>query len=253
MDVDTAELFAATDRSLVRFSVPPRPAGATSAARLPGWVSSSPTNLRAIARENPDLTGVIDRRDFNASEGNQRLLDDNTLARLVSILSEQRLGLADVQPDILGRSYEYLIRKFAERGSSAVLHSHRCGLPPRPHPGPRTRRRGLRPRPAAPWACSSRPTAPPEKLAALGKPLADLRPDDEPNPIHLYRQELQADNVAAGKMNAFIHDIRADIRQGNTMRSPLFLDPDGSLRRFRKIAADPMWNQEGHARRTLRQ
>ena len=74
--------------------------------------------LRTIARENPDLAGVIDRRGFNATEGNQRLLDDNTLARLVSILSEQRLPLSDMQPDLLG-AYEYLIRKFAERGSSA--------------------------------------------------------------------------------------------------------------------------------------
>jgi type I restriction enzyme M protein len=76
-------------------------------------------NLHAITRENPDLNGVIDRRDFNATEGNQRLLDDNTLASLLNILSEQRLGLGDVQPDIIGRAYEYLIRKFAEKGSSA--------------------------------------------------------------------------------------------------------------------------------------
>src|SRR5690606_13454714 len=76
-------------------------------------------NLRAIAEGNSLLQGVINRRDFNATEGNQRVLDDDTLARLVGILSEQRLGLADVQPDILGRAYEYLIRKFAEKGSSA--------------------------------------------------------------------------------------------------------------------------------------
>ncbi|MEZ4682479.1 MAG: hypothetical protein R2932_50560 [Caldilineaceae bacterium] len=41
----------------------------------------------------PTLNGVIDRRDFNATEGNQRILDDETLARLVDILSQQRLGL----------------------------------------------------------------------------------------------------------------------------------------------------------------
>ncbi|MCB0160758.1 MAG: N-6 DNA methylase, partial [Caldilineaceae bacterium] len=84
-----------------------------------------------------------------------------------------------------------------------------------------------------------------QKLAdALGKPVAALTPDDDPNPILLYGQELQADNVAAAKMNAFIHDMRADVRQGNTMRNPLFLNEDGSLRRFGKIGANPMWNQD---------
>ena len=36
------------------------------------------------------------------------------------MLSQHRLGLDDVEPDILGRAYEYLIRKFAEgQGQSA--------------------------------------------------------------------------------------------------------------------------------------
>lgn len=36
------------------------------------------------------------------------------------MLSEHRLGLADVEPDILSRVYEYLLRKFSEgAGSSA--------------------------------------------------------------------------------------------------------------------------------------
>ena len=36
----------------------------------------------------------------------------------------------------------------------------------------------------------------------------------------------------------------ADVRQGNTLRNPLFLNEDGSLRRFDKLAANPMWNQD---------
>ena len=202
-------------------------------------------NLRAIARENPDLAGVIDRRDFNATEGNQRVLDDNTLARLIDILSEQRLGLRDVQPDLIGRAYEYLIRKFAERGSSAgefftpTRWASDCL-----YPGPGRRRRGLRPhgrqrRPAHQGALRHR-----AKVAArLGKAVEELAPADVQHPVQLFGQELQADNVAAAKMNAFIHDLDADIRQGNTMRAPAFVNPDGSLRRFRRMAANPMWNQ----------
>src|SRR5260370_8017862 len=48
--------------------------------------------------------------------------DDGRLASLVQVLnnSDYRLGLDDVEPDILGRAYEYLLRKFAEsQGQSA--------------------------------------------------------------------------------------------------------------------------------------
>ena len=34
--------------------------------------------------------------------------------------------------------------------------------------------------------------------------------------------------------------MRADVRQGNTLRNPLFLNEDGSLRRFKKLGANPM-------------
>ncbi len=72
------------------------------------------THLRAIADANPLLKGIIDRVDFNATTHGQRDLDDDRLSALVEAISAKRLGLKDVEPDIIGRSYEYLIRKFAE-------------------------------------------------------------------------------------------------------------------------------------------
>src|SRR5712691_6580409 len=76
--------------------------------------------MRAVARENPRLQGVIDVVDFNATTAGQRIVDDQRLAALVQVLNRYRLGLDDVEPDILGRAYEYLLRKFAEgQGQSA--------------------------------------------------------------------------------------------------------------------------------------
>jgi type I restriction enzyme M protein len=63
---------------------------------------------------------VLDRRDFNATEAGQRLLEDESLARLMEILNQHRLGLNDVEPDILGRNYEYLLRKSAEGGGQSA-------------------------------------------------------------------------------------------------------------------------------------
>ena len=78
------------------------------------------THLRASADENPSLKGIIDRVDFNATTHGQRDIADDRLSDLIERISEKRLGLADVEPDIIGRSYEYLIRKFAEGSVSSA-------------------------------------------------------------------------------------------------------------------------------------
>ena len=38
------------------------------------------------------------------------------------MLNKYRLGLRDVEPDILGRAYEYLLRKFAEGQGQSVAN-----------------------------------------------------------------------------------------------------------------------------------
>jgi type I restriction enzyme M protein len=78
------------------------------------------TYLRAIADENVLLKGIIDRVDFNATTHGVRDIDDNRLSNLIERISEKRLGLGDVEADIIGRSYEYLIRKFAEGGGQSA-------------------------------------------------------------------------------------------------------------------------------------
>ena len=78
------------------------------------------TYLRAIADANPLLKGIIDRIDFNATTHGQRDIDDDRLTNLIEAISAKRLGLSDVEADIIGRSYEYLIRKFAEGGGQSA-------------------------------------------------------------------------------------------------------------------------------------
>ena len=58
--------------------------------------------------------------DFNARAAGQPIIGDDRLRALIDVLGSHRLGLHDVEPDILGRAYEYLLRKFAEgSGQSA--------------------------------------------------------------------------------------------------------------------------------------
>ena len=78
--------------------------------------------VRAVVRHNPSLSGVIDLVDFASERNGERDINPAKLVAVVEIFSDPRyrLGLADVQPDFLGRAYEYLLRKFAEgSGQSA--------------------------------------------------------------------------------------------------------------------------------------
>ena len=119
-DEALARQLAQEDRALIRFYIPNGhtwPEVRKSPVKLGERLTDA---VKAISKENPKLVGVIDIVDFNATAAGQRILDDDTLARLTEILNRQRLGLRDVEPDILGRAYEYLLRKFAEgSGQSA--------------------------------------------------------------------------------------------------------------------------------------
>ena len=62
-------------------------------------------SVRSIARENPKLLGVVDIVDFNATASGQRVISDEKLKALIDTLSRHKLGLDEVEPDIIGRAY----------------------------------------------------------------------------------------------------------------------------------------------------
>ena len=114
------------DHSLVRFYLPPQTRWAVVSGRenfkwpkeeQPRSLGEQLTlTMRAIVKANPDknLRGVIDVVDYNESRGGEREISDTALRGIIETFSKYRLGLNDVEPDFLGRSYEYLLRKFAE-------------------------------------------------------------------------------------------------------------------------------------------
>jgi len=60
--------------------------------------------MRKLARENSKLAGVVDVVDFSQSTSGQRTISDESLRALISVLNQKRLGLNDVDPDILGHA-----------------------------------------------------------------------------------------------------------------------------------------------------
>ena len=121
-DVKTAAKLVEQDHKLVRFYIPQKARWSSIVEKSTGLGELLTDAVRAIARENPRLSGVIDVTEFNVTTAGQRIVDDGRLAALVQVLNDPdyRLGLDDVEPDMIGRAYEYLLRKFAEnQGQSA--------------------------------------------------------------------------------------------------------------------------------------
>ena len=193
--------------------------------------------MREVARLNPLLQGVLDVKDFNESQSGQRTLDEERLEALIEVLSRHRLGLQDTEPDILGRAYEYLLRKFAEgQGQSA-------GEFYTPKEVGWLMAKLINPEPYTTIydpACGSG--------GLLIKPrllFEQTHPDEKSQAPKIYGQELTPTTYAMAKMNAFLHDfIGADVQIGDTFRNPRFVADNSSLQRFDYVLANPMWNQK---------
>jgi type I restriction enzyme M protein len=254
-DRETALEIAEGDHSLLRFYLPPEarwgvingrdsyewPADDKGQSTKPKDIGEHLTKaVRAVVKQNPTLSGVIDVVDFAAERNGERDVNPAKLRLVIETFSDPRyrLGLADVQPDFLGRAYEYLLRKFAEgSGQSAgefftptevgFLMAHIM----RPRPGEECHD----------FACGSAGL-----LVKLQLVARELDPTSKV-PLKLTGQELQAESYAVSQMNGIIHDMTVEIARGDTMINPKFRTPDGKVRQFDIVVANPMWNQPFNA------
>ena len=194
------------------------------------------THMRAIARENPLLQGIIDRVDFNATTHGQRDLDDDRLSNLIEAISTKRLGLEDVEADIIGKSYEYLIRKFAEGSGQSAGEFY---TPPEVGT---IMSRVLAPEPGMTVydpCCGSGGL-----LVKLETEMEEKAGAQKPSPLKLFGQEYIPETWAMANMNMIIHDMEGQIEIGDTFKNPKFRDKGGRLRTFDRVIANPMWNQD---------
>ena len=248
---DIALEIAENDHALLRFYLPPEARwGVISGRESYEWSlddrerSTRPRDVgehltravRGVVRQNPSLSGVIDFVDFASERNGERDINPAKLTQVIETFSDPRyrLGLADVQPDFLGRAYEYLLRKFAEgSGQSAgefftptevgFLMAHIM----RPRPG----------EDCHDYACGSAGL-----LIKLQLVARELDPISRV-PLKLYGQELQAESYAVACMNAIIHDMEMAIERGDTMINPKFKTATGQISTHDIVVANPMWNQ----------
>ena len=215
------------------------------------------TQMRAIARENPLLQGIIDRVDFNATTHGQRDLDDDRLSNLIEAISTKRLGLDDVEADIIGKSYEYLIRKFAEGSGQSAGEFYTppevgtiMALVLEPAPGmdvydPTCGSGGLLVKlETAMEETMRRETDTLVCSDQSGKKQTGVSASRKPAPLKLFGQEYVPETWAMANMNMIIHDMEGQIEIGDTFKNPKFRDKGGKLRTFDRVVANPMWNQD---------
>jgi type I restriction enzyme M protein len=232
------------DKKLVRFYLPLKPADPdqpvwTVIRKLANKIGEQiTTHLRAIADENPLLKGIIDRVDFNATTHGVRDIDDSRLSNLIERISEKRLGLGDVEADIIGRSYEYLIRKFAEGGGQSAGEFYT------PAEVGMVMARIMDPEPGMEVydpCCGSAGLLIKCELALDEK--MSLRSKKNFAPLKLYGQEYVAETWAMANMNMIIHDMEGEIEIGDTFKNPKFRKRN-RLRTFDRVVTNPMWNQD---------
>ena len=197
------------------------------------------TAMREVARLNPDLRGVLDVQDYNAAQAGQRVLGDEALGKLIEVLSRHRLGLENAEPDILGRAYEYLLRKFAEgQGQSAgeFYTPKEVGF---------LLARILDPKPRS---TVYDPTCGSGGLLIKARlHFQEEHPDKRTQAPRLYGQELNPVTFAMAKMNMFLHDFTdSHFAIGDTFRRPGFAAAGSGLQRFDYVVANPMWNQSNY-------
>lgn len=236
-DKKTVEELVEEDHTIVWFYVPKKARWSEimkQSTKLGEYLTDA---VRAIARENPKLQGVIDIKDYNETAAGQRTISDDNLKALIDVLNKHKIGLTDAEPDILGRAYEYLLRKFAEGSGQSAGEFYT-----------------------------------PMEVAFLMANIVDPKEGEEVydpclgsggliiktflkfkekfgestkvKPLQFYGQEILHGTYAMAKMNVFINKMEANIALGDTMNKPAFLTKEGALRAFDVVVANVMWNQD---------
>jgi type I restriction enzyme M protein len=182
--------------------------------------------LRKIEQANQEyLYGIFG----DAQWSNKNKLSDRLLIDLIEHFSQYNLSNSTVDSDILGNSYEYLIKHFADltnkkAGEFYTPRSvvHLLGLMLDPHEGESI----------YDPACGTG--------GMLLECVNHLKENSEDyRTLKLYGQEKNLTSSSIARMNMFLHGIEDfQIFRGDTLRIPAFFEADG-LKTFDCVIANP--------------
>ena len=185
------------------------------------------TAFHAIEDADLRLKGIFQDVDFN----NKERFPDVVLEMLLQHFDRYRLRNCDVEPDMLGNAYEYLIAKFADDAGKKGGEFYT------PKMVVRLIVEYLRPEKGSIY----------DPTCGSGGMLLEAvhymeRQGKNPKALHLYGQEMNLNTWAICKMNLFLHNIDdAFIERGDTLRDPKHLVAEGSkaIKTFDRVLANP--------------
>ncbi len=191
--------------------------------------------MYAIESANPDmLSGIFG----DAPWTNKNRLSDDTLKNLIEHFSTQTLSMVRVSDDLLGKAYEFLIKKFADDSghTAAEFYTNRTvvhlmALMLEPQPG----------------------EAVYDPTCGSGGMLIEAteklkREERDYRTLRLYGQEINLMTSAMARMNLFMHGFEDfAIVRGDTLANPHF-HTHNRLQQFDVVLANPpysikQWNR----------
>jgi type I restriction enzyme M protein len=184
--------------------------------------------FQAVEDANSKLRGVFQNVDFN----NKEQFSDELIEKLLQHFEKYDLRNSNVEADMLGNAYEYLIKQFADDGGQ------RGGEFYTPKEVVRLMVECLE---------IAEGMSVYDATCGSGGMLLEAyrfveRSGKNPRSLSLFGQERNLNTWAICQMNLFLHDIDdADVRRGDTLREPKHLVSEDSkaLRSFDRVIANP--------------
>lgn len=192
--------------------------------------------MHCIEKANPKtLTEIFG----DAQWTNKELFSDELLIDLINHFSEHNLSNSNVEPDMAGQAYEYLIKKFAD------LSNKKAGEFYTPRPVISLMTKILQPKET---------DAVYDPACGTGGMLLEAfnyvrLHGGETHRLQLYGQEKNLTTSSIARMNLILHGLEDfHIVRSDTLRYPAFYDVD-RMKRFDCVIANPpfslkMWGEE---------
>src|SRR3989339_720930 len=180
---------------------------------------------------SPKLDKIFDDLDF----ANKDRFPNETIQRLINHFSQYNFGSNYISSDLLGDAYEYLIKQFAadagkkggefytprevERIIIGIVKPHQKDHVYDPAVGSS----GF--------------------LLEAYNYLKDKSNEQVARTLYFYGQEINISTFAIAKINMFLHGLdSSDIRRGDTLANPQFLNNLGNLQTFDIVVANPPYS-----------
>jgi type I restriction enzyme M protein len=192
-------------------------------------------NLRSIEKANKKrLYGIFGDTEW----ANKDVLSDETIKNLIEDFSSITLTTKIIPDDLMGTGYEYLIKQFADDSghNAAEFYTNRTVVT--------LMSQILEPQESKTIydpTCGSG--------GMLLEAVNFVKRQGNHMTLKLYGQEKNVTTSGIARMNLLLHGFQdAEIKRGDTLDTPLFLDESGGLKKFDIILANPpysisKWNQ----------